>query len=520
MLSSMFLFSVVMKQTGLLLLFFFALPLFIYAQKHDYIWVTGDNNQLIDTTHGGLTIDFNIIPPHKYYNYRELNFRSCNTSICDTAGSLMFYSNGCDIAGADDKILENGETINPGYVHQIRCDQYGYYTSGYQSILALPTPDSTNLYYLFHKRVVIIDDPFDIKVDKLFYSKIDMSQNNGKGKVMAKNAAIMSDDIAYGQLTAVKHANGKDWWLVTPKDDSNTFYCFLFTKDGIVDTLIQTIGTAPPVNASGGIQMVFSPDGSKLFRSIPSGPVMVYDFDRANGLFTNFDTIHVDYKNWPSIANGFAVSPNGRFIYVCAELNIFQFDLWAPDISASEVTVAEWDGFKAPVATIFGQSQLGPDCKIYVSTIDSRYYHVINNPDEPGLACDVAQHSFVFPTPTGASIPSFPNYRLGPLDNPGVPCTATVSVSPGPVETRPGQVRVYPNPADDQVTFSWTEAMPGEKRLCLYNPLGQTVRDTRSSVDGLAYTLPLHDLCPGVYFWQIMNADGKRMEAGKVIINR
>ncbi|MBP6826947.1 MAG: T9SS type A sorting domain-containing protein [Saprospiraceae bacterium] len=325
----------------------------------------------------------------------------------------------------------------------------------------------------------------------------------------------MSDNIAYGQLTAVKHANGKDWWLVTPKDDSNTFYFFLFTKDGIVDTTEQTIGTAPPVNASGGIQMVFSPDGSKLFRSIPSGPVMVYDFDRANGLFTNFDTIHVDYKNWPSVANGFAVSPNGRFIYVCAELNIFQFDLWAPDISASEITVAEWDGFKAPVATIFGQSQLGPDCKIYVSTIDSRYYHVINNPDEPGLACDIAQHSFVFPTPTGASIPSFPNYRLGPLGNPGVPCTATVSVNPGPVvDLR--QVRLFPNPASNLITVEYTGLDGSGNRFTLFNTFGQSVREASLLEVQGSLQLSLNLLPEGTY-WYVLS--GVSNTFGKIIIN-
>ncbi|MBP6828040.1 MAG: T9SS type A sorting domain-containing protein [Saprospiraceae bacterium] len=493
-----------------------AIPTVIFSQKYDYIWVTGDNNDPLDTTKGGSVINFHFTPPKKNYDYRELNFRTCNISICDTAGNLMFYSNGCDIAGADDEILENGETINPGYVHQIRCDQYGYYTSGYQSALILPTPDSINLYYLFHKRVIIINNPFDIKADKLFYSKVDMNQNNGKGKVVAKNIEIMNNDIAYGEMTAAKHANGKDWWLVTPKRNSNVFYCFLLTKNGIIDTLSQGMGELPVKQAEGGIQIVFSPDGNKLFRSIPSGPVMVYDFDRENGLFTNFDTIHVDYGNWPSIANGCAVSPNGRYLYVSAELRIYQFDLWSDDISASQTTVAEWDGFKAPVGTLFGICQLGPDCKVYVVTIDSKYYHVINNPNEAGIACNVTQHSFILPTPSGASMPVFPNYRLGPLDNPGVPCTATVSVNHLPM-IEPQMVRVYPNPSDGQVTFSWAEASSDEKRLMLHNTLGQVMKDLRLTGGAQAYTLSLSDLRTGVYFWELTGEDGRRMGAGKVV---
>ncbi len=469
-------------------------------------------------TRGGSTIDFNVDPPKAYYNYRELNMFVCNSSICDTAGNLMFYTNGCDIAGADDEILENGETINPGYVHQLKCDQeMDGYTAGYQSTIILPVPDSNKLYYLFHKRIIYTSNPFDVKTDKLYYSIVDMNLNNGKGKVIVKNIGLMNDYLAYGEMVAVKHANGKDWWLITPKDHSNIFYFFLFTKNGIVDTIEQTIGTAPPANASGGIQIVFSPDGSKMFRTNPQKAVKVYDFDRESGYFTGYDSIEVDYKNYPDpVTTWCAISPNGRYLYVTTSQYVFQFDLLSSNISASQQVVAEWDGFKDPVGTTFGTCQLGPDCKIYIVTIDSRYYHVINNPDEAGIACNVTQHSFILPTPSGASMPVFPNYRLGPLENPGVPCTATVGVSAGP-EVEPGQVRVFPNPSDGQVTFSWAEASSGEKRLLLRNTLGQVVKDLQITGGAQAYTLSLSDLRAGVYFWELTGEDGRRMGAGKVV---
>ncbi len=496
---------------------FFLVPLALLAQKNDYVWITGDNNSLADTTRGGSNIDFNFNPPKTYYNYRKSNFRTCNSSICDVSGNLMFYTNGCNISGAADEILENGDGINLGYVHQLQCDQDNYYNSGYQSAVILPLPDLVNIYYLFHKNLTVINNPFDVKSDTMFYSVIDMSLNSGMGKVTSKNIELQSGDISIGELTAVKHANGKDWWLVTPKRNSNTFYSFLFTKDGVVDTLIHTIGDTPKKQAEGGMQVVFSPDGSKYFRSIPSGPVMMCGFDRTAGIFTDFDTIHVDYANWPSIANGCAVSPNGRFFYVCAELNIFQFDLWADDISASQVTVAEWDGFKAPVATIFGQSQLGPDCKIYVSTIDSKYYHVINNPDEPGLACNVTQHSFIFPTPTGASIPSFPNYRLGPLDNPGVPCTATVSTAPPP-ELIKIKVQAWPNPATDEISVSYTlPQSKGEKRLVFTDLYGRAVHETPLPGASGRVEVPVSHWAAGVYFFTVVGAE-ENLPAGKVIV--
>ncbi len=426
----------------------------------------------------------------------------------------MFYTNGCDIAGADDEILENGETINPGYVHQWQCDQNNYYTAGYQSSITLPLPGSNSVYYLFHKRTIIVNNPFDVLTDKLLFSVVDMSLNNGKGRVISKNVELMSDSLAFGEMTAVKHANGTDWWLITPRDHSNTFYVFLFTKDGIVDTLEQSLGIKQPVNASGGMQVVFSPDGSKYFRSVPSGPILMYDFDRTTGQFTQFDSIHIDYKNWPSIANGCAVSPNSRFFYVCAELNIFQFDLWAGDISSSQVTVAEWDGFVAPVATIFGQSQLGPDCKIYVSTIDSKYYHVINSPDEPGLACNVTQHSFLFPTSTGASIPFFPNYRLGPIDNPGLPCSPVVSTS-SQTAPLPG-FTVFPNPVSTMLSIVPKWQFDGQGRFRLFDVAGCLVRDLEFDASVPATEISVSGITGGVYIFEVW-ADGRKQHTGKVI---
>lgn len=479
---------------------FFLFPLLCNAQKHDFVWVTGDNNQTFDTTHGGLIIDFNFNPPHKYYNYRELNFRTCNASICDSAGNLLFYTNGCSIAGTDDEIIENGEGLNPGNVYQQQCVQYNWYNSGYQSSLILPVPDSSSLYFLFHKRLLFTFTPFDVKSDKLFYSSVDMSQNGGTGEVIAKNVELMTGSIAIGEMAAVKHANGKDWWLVTPKRNSNEFYRFLFTKEGIVDTMVQTIGDLPRAQAEGGIPVVFSPDGSKFFRSIPSGPVMMYDFDRTNGMFTDYDTIHVEYGDWPSIANGCGISPNGRYLYVSAELRIYQFDLWASDISGSQVTVAEWDGFQDPVGTLFGQCQLGPDCKMYVCTIDSRYYHVINNPDEPGLACNVTQHSFIFPTPTGASMPFFPNYRLGPIDNPGVPCTAVVSVSlPIPIKQL-RLVQVHPNPASSPAQIHFYNPAPKGSRVVLYDLAGRLMLSEPIPEGIETHTFSLKETPSGWYF--------------------
>ena len=489
------------------------------SQKFDFVWVMGDDNQPTDTTHGGGLLDFNFSPPKASYQYRENNLRTTNSSICDTAGNLLFYTNGCVIAGSDDEILENGQGINPGNAHLLWCDQYGTgYAGGPANSLILPVPDSNGLYYLFHKRFTLLFNPTDAIFDKFYYSAIDMKQNGGKGRVVEKNRVLMSDTMAWAEIAAVKHANGKDWWLVTPRRNSNQFYIFKFTGQGIVDTFQQTIGILPDPQGEGLGQMAFSSDGSKLYRTYRYDPVMVYTFDREAGVFTQFDTIPFDYGDQLVGEIGCAVSPNSRFLYLGCRKFLYQFDLLASDISTSQTTVAEWDGFPTPFPTLFYQLQLAPDCKIYgLAGGDTRYYHVIHNPDEPGLACNVEQRGVQFQTPTGASMPSFPNYRLGPIDNPGVPCTATVSVSQPRIPIKDKPIWVYPNPANNSITIEYQAINGQNNQFLLFNTLGQAVRSVTLPQGQASVQLPLGDLSEGVYWYSI---PGLQNASGKLVISR
>jgi hypothetical protein len=490
------------------------LPQILYTQKHDYFWVSGDDNNLITTSHGGITIDFNQLPTLAYYNFRELNLFTTNSSICDTAGNLLFYTNGCAIAGADDEILENGDEINPGSSHNLWCDQYNDgYAGGPQNSLILPLLETTGFYYLFHKSFTIYYNPFDVISDKLMYTVIDMNQNNGKGKVLLKNQLIMDGVLAYGELIATKSANGKDWWLITPKRNSNTFYIFKFTKNGIVDTFQQTIGILPAPAGEGYGQIVFSPDGSKIYRTNPFSPIMVYTFDREAGVITQFDTISYDYGSTPLGEIGCAVSPNGRFLYLGARLNLYQLDLQAPDISASQTLVAAWDGYANPIPTLFWQLQLGPDCKIYGQAGDTRFFHVIHNPDEPALSCNAEQRGLPLPTPAGASMPSFPNYRLGPIDNPGVPCTATVGTQAPP--TPLPVFSVFPNPVSAALKIVPNRQFGGQARVRLFDVTGRMALEEIFDPQSACAELDVRALPDGMYFYEIWS-EGRVARAGKV----
>ncbi len=464
-----------------------------------------------------MIIDFNQSSVKTYYKYRKLNMFICNASICDSLGRLVAYTNGCDIAGADDEILENGEMINPGYAWHVSCIQNeDGYASGIQSAIFLPLPEYDSIYYLFHKQMMLITNPVDAFTEKLLVSIVDNRINNGKSIITEKNIEILKDTLSYGKLIATKHANGKDWWVVTPRRKNNIFYILKFTKDGIVDTFTQAIGITPDFKTEGYGQIVFSPDGTKVYRTNPHNPIMVYSFDREAGVFTQFDTIGYVYGDQPVIGEiGCAVSPNGRFLYLGARKNLYQLDLQASDISASQTLVAEWDGFADPFPTQFWQLQLGPDCKIYgLAGGDTRYFHVIHHPDEPDLACNVEQRGLPLPTPSGASMPSFPNYRLGPIESPGLPCSPVVSTAV-PLTPLPG-FSVFPNPASVTLKIVPNRQYAGMARLRLYDVTGRLAREQVFDPSAPVSEVDVRDLGAGVYFYELW-CEGLVQRVGRVV---
>jgi len=442
------------------LLFFilWILPGIISAQKQDYNWVIGHDYNFNDENYGRIVINFHTAPPKANYfvGNENMNMYITNASISDSIGDLLFYTNGCNIANENGQVIPNGDDLNPGDYHYSLCDDIGRgYTAGYPSAIILQLPENDSIYYLFHGSVLYIPPPKeDAYVDRLLHSIVTISNNNKY--VLEKNIPLLVDSLAGGEMNAVKHANGKDWWIILPRRNSNQFYVFLFTKDGIVDTLMQTMGNIPPASKEGYGQTVFSPDGTKMIRYFPYEDIMNFTFDRSTGTFTGYSTFSVNYGSDIATQGGCGISPSGQFLYIAAAFQVYQFDLWASNVSSSQIKVAVWDGFVDPIAILFWFCQMGPDCKIYIEGGgDTRYYHIIHNPDEQGLACNVEQRGLIFPVPSGASIPYFPNYRLGPIDNPGLPCSPIVATQQPSVAVP--ACSVWPNPASEQLHFALSD---------------------------------------------------------------
>ena len=247
----------------------------IYCQGLNNLWLSGYGGLMPLYPGGGFTIDFYSGNPSFSTLIREMELRSTHTNISDSFGNLLFYTNGAFIANTLDDTMQNGFGLNPS--QYTTSQNAGLHIR--QANVIVPKPGNNNLYYLFHST---IDTPTITKY--LYLSTIDMSLNGNLGAVVYKNQVIISDEINIGKMNAVKHGNGRDWWIVLHKLNSSIFYRLLITPTGISGPFSQNIG----IYRGGDLgQAKFSSDGTKYAYYWFQDGIEIFDFDRCSGLLSN-----------------------------------------------------------------------------------------------------------------------------------------------------------------------------------------------------------------------------------------
>ncbi len=492
-----------------------------FAQENlDNVWLFGQFGGTANPLFKGSIVDFTTGEPVSVTHTVTFEMDMANTSICDESGNLLFYTNGRYIGNAEHEIMENGGELNNEY--SIGSDQYLILRQG---IITIPKPGNPGHYYLFHAGMIPIypDGSLDVASYPLFSSTVDFNDTNFPlGKVVDKNSIIVEDTLNLGKLTMTRHANGRDWWLITSQWNTNRYYRFLINPNGIENIGIQEVGTQA---YEGGGQAVFSPDGSMYahvsLNTFQNSYVNLYNFDRCTGELSNHR--QYEYTDGAS-AVGLGFSPNSRYLYFNNSIKIFQYDLFADDVWATEQLVAEYDGYEEEVLndasgatfhipTTFFLQQLGPDGKIYLNATNSvSSLHVIDQPNEAGAACNVIQRGLDLPALNRFSLPNFPNYRLGRLE--GSPCDTLDFTSTAGVPASEAAVRVYPNPNEGYFTVAKSSHRLAVFRL--YSTTGQSVHE--QPCPGRETVITAADLPKGVYFYHLSDEEGI-LKSGKLIVN-
>ena len=148
----------------------------------------------------------------------------------------------------------------------------------------MPFSTDSTKYNVFTLFIDTFNSNFGLTIENLLLTEVSRIGNDSI-VVGQKNKSILADSLYYGGLQAVRHGNGRDWWLVMPDDALNGFYTFLIQKDSFIGPMYQSTGIHTQIGF-GGLSH-FSPDGTKFAIGSDVKGAYIFDFDRCSGVFSN-----------------------------------------------------------------------------------------------------------------------------------------------------------------------------------------------------------------------------------------
>jgi Secretion system C-terminal sorting domain len=450
-------------------------PLLCFSQKQGNIWCFGDS----------AGVDWNDLENPTFFQSSS-SYRGSCASIADTNGTLLFY---CANVKSDGLICSNFQ-FNFIYNKNHEVMQNGDCLTGlgwYTQHTIFSAPNSDSLYYVFSTD----------GISYLAYSIVDMSANEGLGAVIERDHQLVGYD-EYGQfawsLAAVKHGNGKDWWVIAKSGGSavqlglvpHEYYIFLVNDEGVTTTVRSAENNSSQTNV---FQLLFNQQGDKFYSIGLFGLLEEYNFNRCTGDLTLNRTIDdtAYYSNGDSVYTRAyfcsEISPNGRFLYTSTlvydciywKSYLLQIDLWTENpiehidtLSITSPLINGEDDYRGE-----GALRLAPDGKIYFSTglksciddvlpypdsvytISNSYLGVINSPDSLGEASNYQEYSFYLGgNRTYIGLPNNPNYNLEPLN-----CDSITSLPKEQKSFLKTNFNIFPNPCYNNCTLEYKPAL-------------------------------------------------------------
>jgi hypothetical protein len=456
------------------------------AQYKNTVWVFGDS----------CLIDFSLpFQPTLGTSYN--NARGACCSVSDNFGLLILSAHtehdhigieewGC-VRNKYHEIIENGDSLAG--------------SSWYQEIVLVPKGFALNKFFMFTTGVTSSDKG-------LWYSEINMNANNDSGKVIKKNKALHYKVEVEG-INAIKHGNGKDWWLLTRRDDPtgtvglNFWDIYLITDSGIVDSLTLNVGT---LNLAGFCKTAVSQDGKKIAFANNMDLVEIFDFDRCTGIISNPKVAQFQIPFGGDAFFGVEFSPNGNVLYTSELGNskIFQYDLTAPNILQTRTMIYH---DTSSTGLPFGGLKLAPDGHIYFTRWGCTHLGVIYNPDTLGLGCNFYPDTFYLGGHiSNMSLPNNPNYELGP--DSGSVCD-TLGLNIAPLSHAEGLgVRIFPNPTTGTFTIVYTHRYAGSITCKIFDLPGNIVYQNTFSNATNNQTIKLNNVPSGMYLIKVFDTGG------------
>lgn len=323
---------------------------------------------------GRAALNFNVIPGQPVptvLSNSQMVADEGSSSISDKNGDILFYTNGVNIYNRLHQVILNGNNI-------------GGNISACQSSIIIPVPGNDSIYYVFTTDA--IENSFTAGY---CYSIVNMRRDNGNGEVIVKRNLLWASCTE--RLTAVRHRNGTDVWLITNDNSSNIFRSWLISCNGLAPSPVVSVAGLVmnhSILTNTGFMKV-SPDGRQLCQvhfplidppEVYPNFIQLFDFDNLSGIISNART----FNPGNALYTNCEYSPNSQLLYLLRpfENKIDQIESRLPTMAA---IIASRDSILS--TTSFYGIQLAPDEKIYLIR-QGGLMSTINNPDIKGSGCN------------------------------------------------------------------------------------------------------------------------------------
>ncbi len=353
-------------------------------------------------------------------------------------------------------------------------DKYGNFypfqlKNAAQCIVTVPKP--TQFYRSSY--TVFTSDSLGDKNNKFYYIYVDDSSTlKIEGRLircLVKGKELMEGSFQAGGITACKHGNGEDWWTILADNKEKRFYAVLMDKDTIKLHHTQDIGCYYDNKEKTWAH--FSPDGKYYIRyqqwAGNQHVINLYDFDRCTGKLSNHRFLFQTEVN-DSHNGSVCISPNSKYLYLSTGYSLYQLELANLNSPAIELsTTADTTSACGWKGCGFNRMIIAPDEKLYIIDETEAYLHIIDNPNEKGLACGLRRGVKGLILPVENNIKVFPNHTNYSLEK------AACFVATEDALAEKEKIVVLPNPGNDY--FSIRNKNNEQFDITIFNSIGRLI---------------------------------------------
>jgi len=336
-----------------------------YGQYHDNVWTFGYSCVPGDTTigFGGTNVYFDGEEISSEYVCRDIRFAgNLTASISNAEGNLMLMFNGCTLNDANHNVVEGSENLvrNDTSIEQDWWCVDGYNNPG--GALFLPDPYDVDSYFLLYRDLIEIEKKPYYTSDSLYVAKITIEDGI---PIVNKKETILADTISIVSSAAVRHANGRDWWVYYKHQYGNKYFSVLINENGAQLYKVNEINDDLNTLNSGTTRKI-SPDGKYLATFDPFQNLEILEINRKESDLSEYITIPSWVDGIKNKLIDIEFSPSGQYLYVAEQDTLWQFDIWVnkEDFYDTKTVVGIYDGFIDFFPTNFWLMQTARDGKI------------------------------------------------------------------------------------------------------------------------------------------------------------